>query len=132
MAVKINVEKYLGIKRPIEIKGTVKNTRKVYSMQLKLAKMNKTIQANDPENNSEKFDEDKMIAMLESMSDILTECESFVLEILNLSSKYISKLDELSQEELIGLVTQITDVFMGVKSEKVDESKKELGKLSTN
>ncbi|KRK58504.1 phage tail tube assembly chaperone [Fructilactobacillus fructivorans] len=137
MAVSINVEKYLGLKTPIKVKGSVKNTRRVYQMNLRLMKMQRTTSKIDSQNqklNDKTDDEltdeqrDKLlgdqITMMNSMNEMLTNAEQFVLDILRLSDKYRAKLDDLTQTELLDLVSFITSKVTGTEPEKSDDSKK--------
>ncbi|KRN40058.1 hypothetical protein IV51_GL000237 [Fructilactobacillus fructivorans] len=137
MAVSINVEKYLGLKTPIKVKVSVKNTRRVYQMNLRLMKMQRTTSKIDSQNqklNDKTDDEltdeqrDKLlgdqITMMNSMNEMLTNAEQFVLDILRLSDKYRAKLDDLTQTELLDLVSFITSKVTGTEPEKSDDSKK--------
>lgn len=147
MAVKINVEEELGMKRPITVKVTNKNFRKTLKFQKKMlhlqilqtkqAEKEKAaeqerqakIEAGDEVSDVE-VDDLKDYEDYEKLIDEIDELQEgtviYLGDVLHLSDANIEKLDDLETDELQNLAEKVISKVMGIEPEKATAEDKGL------
>ncbi|MFP7153281.1 phage tail tube assembly chaperone [Weissella paramesenteroides] len=88
--------------KPFAVRGTVKNLKKTYQLQLDMA------------NSDEKMNGLDGVEALQAVLDIQEQIESFMIDVLNLSEKQIEKLEDLEQEELMEIAQYLAMRIMGM------------------
>ena len=100
-------------KTPIEVKATVKNLKKTYKVQLKLATL------------EDAMDEDTPVESLQSVLDALENVTDYVVDMLKLKDTEIEKLEELDQEELMTLAQRLYMRIMGMSEQEIEDIQNE-------
>lgn len=119
---KINVSK-LGIKKPIEIKLTIKNQDKADEMLIKLLQL--SVNA-DVQSEKKDLKPSEVIAQLEQERTFTKEAFGFLKDILKLTDKQIEDAkDELDFNELGQFLNYLIGRIKGQSEEQLAESLKE-------
>lgn len=147
MAVKINVEEELGMKRPITVKVTNKNFRKTLKFQKKMlhlqilqTKQAEKEKAAEQERQSKievgeevsdlEVDDLKDYEEYEKLIDEIDELQegtvTYLGEVLHLSDANIEKLDDLETDELQNLAEKVISKVMGIEPEQAKPEDKGL------
>ncbi|AWF95146.1 phage tail tube assembly chaperone [Weissella cibaria] len=100
-------------KTPFEVKATVKNLKKTYKVQLKLATL------------EDALDEDTPVESLQSVLDALEKVTDYVVDMLKLKDAEIEKLEELDQEELMTLAQRLYMRIMGMSEQEIEDIQNE-------
>ena len=100
-------------KTPFEVKPTVKNLKKTYKVQLKLATL------------EDAMDEDTPVESLQSVLDALENVTDYVVDMLKLKDTEIEKLEELDQEELMTLAQRLYMRIMGMSEQEIEDIQNE-------
>lgn len=100
-------------KTPFEVKATVKNLKKTYKVQLKLATL------------EDAMDEDTPVESLQSVLDALENVTDYVVDMLKLKDTEIEKLEELDQEELMTLAQRLYMRIMGMSDQEIEDIQNE-------
>ncbi|MBU7545316.1 phage tail tube assembly chaperone [Weissella cibaria] len=100
-------------KTPFEVKATVKNLKKTYKVQLKLATL------------EDAMDEDTPVESLQSVLDALENVTDYVVDMLKLKDTEIEKLEELDQEELMTLAQRLYMRIMGMSEQEIEDIQNE-------
>lgn len=100
-------------KMPFEVKATVKNLKKTYKVQLKLATL------------EDAMDEDTPVESLQSVLDALENVTDYVVDMLKLKDTEIEKLEELDQEELMTLAQRLYMRIMGMSEQEIEDIQNE-------
>ena len=96
-------------KTPFEVKATVKNLKKTYKVQLKLATL------------EDAMDEDTPVESLQYVLDALENVTDYVVDMLKLKDTEIEKLEELDQEELMTLAQRLYMRIMGMSEKEIED-----------
>lgn len=100
-------------KTPFEVKATVKNLKKTYKVQLKLATL------------EDAMDEDTPVESLQSVLDALENVTDYVVDMLKLKDTEIEKLEELDQEERMTLAQRLYMRIMGMSEQEIEDIQNE-------
>ncbi|MCT0020248.1 phage tail assembly chaperone [Weissella cibaria] len=100
-------------KTPFKVKATVKNLKKTYKVQLKLATL------------EDAMDEDTPVESLQSVLDALENVTDYVVDMLKLKDTEIEKLEELDQEELMTLAQRLYMRIMGISEQEIEDIQNE-------
>lgn len=93
---KIKIEK-LGMKKAVEVKGTIKNQKLIDKVQLTMLKLQ-----------DDHSDDMTMTEQIQNELDLLNQIEEFFKNVLKLTDKNIEKIEEnLTSEELGNLVGEV-------------------------
>lgn len=98
--------------KPFEVKGSVKNLKKTYSIQLKLANMQEASEQNP-------------IDSLKSMMEALDELSAYIVDILHLSKPQQEKLEDLSQDDLMRITQYLNMRLMGMSDADIEKARAE-------
>lgn len=98
--------------KPFELKGSVKNLKKTYSIQLKLANM-------------QEVSEQSPVDSLKSMMEALDELSAYIVDILHLSKPQQEKLEDLSQDDLMRITQYLNMRLMGMSDADIEKAKAE-------
>ena len=100
-------------KTPFEVKATVKNLKKTYKVQLKLATL------------EDAMDEDTPVESLQSVLDALENVTDYVVDMLKLKDTEIEKHKDLDQEELMTLAQRLYMRIMGMSEQEIEDIQNE-------
>ena len=98
--------------KPFEVKGSVKNLKKTYSIQLKLANMQEASEQNP-------------VDSLKSMMEALNELSAYIVDILHLSKPQQEKLEDLSQDDLMRITQYLNMRLMGMSDADIEKAQAE-------
>ncbi|MGK4062818.1 phage tail tube assembly chaperone [Weissella paramesenteroides] len=98
--------------KPFEVKGSVKNLKKTYAIQLKLANMQEASEQNPVES-------------LKSMMEALNELSAYIVDILHLSKPQQEKLEDLSQDDLMRITRYLNMRLMGMSDGDIEKAQAE-------
>lgn len=98
--------------KPFEVKGSVKNLKKTYSIQLKLANMQEASEQNP-------------VDSLKSMMEALDELSAYIVDILHLSKPQQEKLEDLSQDDLMRITQYLNMRLMGMSDADIEKARAE-------
>lgn len=97
-------------KAPFEVKASLKNLKKTYAIQLKLAKLEDAMSEDAP---------------IEAMEFVLTGLESvteYIVDLLHLKAAEIEKLENLSQDEVMEIAQRLSMRLMGIPDKEIEEA----------
>lgn len=97
-------------KAPFEVKASVKNLKKTYAIQLKLATLEDSMQENAP------------VESLQAVLGALENVTEYVVEILKLKPAEIEALEELSQEEVMAIAQRLNMRLMGMSETEIEKA----------
>lgn len=99
-------------KAPFEVKASVKNLKKTYAIQLKLAKL------------EEAMSEDAPVSSMEAILSSLDSVTEYVVDMLKLKPAEIVKLEDLSQDEVMAIAQRLNMRLMGMSEKEIEEALK--------
>ena len=97
-------------KTPFELKASVKNLKKTYAIQLKLATIEDTMSEDTP---------------VESMQAVLGALENvteYVVDMLKLKESEVEKLEDMSQDEVMTIAQRLNMRLMGMTEAEIEEA----------
>lgn len=97
-------------KAPFEVKASVKNLKKTYAIQLKLATLEDSMQENAP------------VESLQAVLGALENVTEYVVEMLKLKPAEIEALEELSQEEVMAIAQRLNMRLMGMSETEIEKA----------
>lgn len=130
MAVLINVQKELGIRKKIEVKESNANMRKTFKFQRDLARVqieqaklqDKVDNAKDEEESAKTMDD-----MFGVFIDQLDNVQEYIIDMLKLDEKYQEKLDEeLGFDESVELASKVASAILKVEETEASEEGSDL------
>ena len=99
--------------KPFEVKSSVKNLKKTYAIQLKLANMQEIVQQENP------------VESLKSMMEALNELSAYIIDILHLSKPQQEKLEDLSQDDLMRTTQYLNMRLMNMSDADIEKAQAE-------
>lgn len=99
-------------KTPFEVKASLKNLKKTYAIQLKLAKL------------EDAMSEDAPIEAMEFVLNGLDSLTEYIVEMLKLKPAEIEKLENLSQDEVMTIAQRLNMRLMGMSEKEIEEDLK--------
>ncbi|WP_270774122.1 phage tail tube assembly chaperone [Weissella confusa] len=122
-------------KTPFEVKASVKNLKKTYKIQLKLAKLQEMFSedvSDKVDQEVEKTDEEQLkeeiaknqrnITKTEKAMEGLNSVTEYVVDMLKLKESEADKLEELSQEEVMAIAQRLNMRLMGMTEAEIEET----------
>lgn len=122
-------------KTPFEVKASVKNLKKTYKIQLKLAKLQEMFSedvSDKVDQEVEKTDEEQLkeeiaknqrnIIKTEKAMEGLDSVTEYVVDMLKLKESEADKLEELSQEEVMAIAQRLNMRLMGMTEAEIEET----------
>lgn len=97
-------------KTPFEVKGSVKNLKKTYAVQLNLAKL------------EDAMSEDAPVASMEAVLGALDNVTDYVIDMLKLKPAEIEALEDLSQEDVMTIAQRLNMRIMGMTEAEIEEA----------
>lgn len=97
-------------KAPFEVKASVKNLKKTYAIQLKLAKLEDSMQ------------EDAPVESLQAVLGALDNVTEYVVDMLKLKPAEIEALEELSQEDVMAIAQRLNMRLMGMTEAEIEKA----------
>ena len=99
-------------KAPFEVKASLKNLKKTYAIQLKLATL------------EDAMSEDAPVESLQAVLGALDNVTEYIVDALKLKPAEIEKLEELSQDEVMTIAQRLNMRLMGMSEKEVEEALK--------
>lgn len=122
-------------KTPFEVKASIKNLKKTYKIQLKLAKLQEMFSEDvldKVDQEVEKTDEEQLkeeiaknqrnITKTEKAMEGLDSVTEYVVDMLKLKESEADKLEELSQEEVMAIAQRLNMRLMGMTEAEIEET----------
>lgn len=122
-------------KTPFEVKASVKNLKKTYKIQLKLAKLqemfsedvsdkvDQEVEKTEEEQRKEEIAESQRnITKTEKAMEGLDLVTEYVVDMLKLKESEADKLEELSQEEVMAIAQRLNMRLMGMTEAEIEET----------
>lgn len=122
-------------KAPFEVKASVKNLKKTYKIQLKLAKLqemfsedvsdkvDQEVEKTEEEQRKEEIAESQRnITKTEKAMEGLDLVTEYVVDMLKLKESEADKLEELSQEEVMAIAQRLNMRLMGMTEAEIEET----------
>lgn len=97
-------------KTPFEVKASVKNLKKTYAVQLKLATLEDAMSA------------DKPVESLQAVYGALENVTEYVVDMLKLKESEIEALEELSQEDVMAIAQRLNMRLMGMTEAEIEKA----------
>ena len=97
-------------KAPFEVKASVKNLKKTYAIQLKLAKLEDSMQ------------EDAPVESLQAVLGALDNVTEYVVDMLKLKPAEIEALEDLSQEDVMAIAQRLNMRLMGMSEAEIEKA----------
>ncbi|MCT2912010.1 hypothetical protein EFM43_10640 [Weissella confusa] len=97
-------------KAPFEVKASIKNLKRTYEIQLKLAKLEDSTQ------------EDAPIESLQAVLGALENVTEYVVDMLKLKEAEIDALEELSQEDVMAIAQHLNMRLMGMTESDIEKA----------
>lgn len=97
-------------KTPFEVKASVKNLKKTYAVQLKLATLEDSMQ------------EDAPVESLQAVLGALENVTEYVVDMLKLKPAEIDTLEELSQEDVMAIAQRLNMRLMGMTEAEIEKA----------
>ncbi|MFH7281561.1 phage tail tube assembly chaperone [Weissella confusa] len=97
-------------KIPFEVKASVKNLKKTYAIQLKLATLEDSMQ------------EDAPVESLQAVLGALDGITEYVVDMLKLKPAEIEALEDLSQEDVTALAQRLNMRLMGMTEAEIEKA----------
>lgn len=95
-------------KTPFEVKASVKNLKKTYAIQLKLATLEDSMQ------------EDAPVESLQAVLGALDGVTEYVVDMLKLKPAEIEALEDLSQEDVMAIAQRLNMRLMGMSESEIE------------
>lgn len=97
-------------KAPFEVKASVKNLKKTYAIQLKLAKLEDSMQ------------EDAPVESMQAVLGALDNVTEYVVDMLKLKPAEIEALEDLSQEDVMAIAQRLNMRLMGMSEAEIEKA----------
>ncbi|WP_087045586.1 phage tail tube assembly chaperone [Weissella confusa] len=97
-------------KAPFEVKASVKNLKKTYAIQLKMATLEDSVQ------------EDGRVESIQAVLDALDNLTEYVVDMLKLKPAEIDTLEELSQEDVMAIAQRLNMRLMGMSEAEIEKA----------
>ncbi|MBJ7624283.1 phage tail tube assembly chaperone [Weissella confusa] len=97
-------------KAPFEVKASVKNLKKTYAVQLKLATLEDSMQ------------EDAPVESLQAVLGALDNVTEYVVDMLKLKSDEVESLEDLSQEDVMAIAQRLNMRLMGMSEAEIEKA----------
>ena len=97
-------------KAPFEVKASVKNLKKTYAVQLKLATLEDSMSPDAP------------VESLQAVLGALDNVTEYVVDMLKLKSAEIEALEELSQEDVMAIAQRLNMRLMGMTEAEIEKA----------
>lgn len=97
-------------KAPFEVKASVKNLKKTYAIQLKLASLQDSVQ------------EDAPVESLKVVLGALDNVTEYVVDMLNLKPAEIEALEDLGQEDVMAIAQRLNMRLMGMSEADIEKA----------
>lgn len=97
-------------KAPFEVKASVKNLKKTYGVQLKLATLEDSMQ------------EDAPVESLQAVLGALDGVTEYVVDMLKLKSDEIEALEDLGQEDVMAIAQRLNMRLMGMTEAEIEKA----------
>ena len=94
-------------KAPFEVKASVKNLKKTYAIQLKMATLEDSMQ------------EDAQVESLQAVLGALDNLTEYVVDMLKLKPAEIEALEDLSQEDVMAIAQRLNMRLMGMSESEI-------------
>ncbi|MBF7058381.1 hypothetical protein HXX29_06085 [Weissella confusa] len=95
-------------KAPFEVKASVKNLKKTYAIQLKMATLEDSMQ------------EDAQVESLQAVLGALDNLTEYVVDMLKLKPAEIEALEDLSQEDVMAIAQRLNMRLMGMSESEIE------------
>ncbi|MBF7056262.1 hypothetical protein HXX27_06110 [Weissella confusa] len=97
-------------KAPFEVKASVKNLKKTYAVQLKLATLEDSTQNDTP------------VESLQAVLAALDSVTEYIVDMLKLKPAEIEALEELSQEDVMTIAQRLNMRLMGMSESEIEKA----------
>ena len=97
-------------KAPFEVKASVKNLKKTYAIQLKMATLEDSMQ------------EDAGVESLQAVLGALDNLTEYVVDMLKLKPAEIEALEDLSQEDVMAIAQRLNMRLMGMSEAEIKKA----------
>ena len=97
-------------KAPFEVKASVKNLKKTYAVQLKLATLEDSTQNDTP------------VESLQAVLNALDSVTEYIVDMLKLKPAEIEALEELSQEDVMTIAQRLNMRLMGMSEAEIEKA----------
>lgn len=97
-------------KAPFEVKASIKNLKKTYAIQLKLATLEDSMQ------------EDAPVESLQAVLGALDGVTEYVVDMLKLKSDEIEALEDLGQEDVMAIAQRLNMRLMGMTETEIKKA----------
>ena len=97
-------------KAPFEVKASVKNLKKTYAIQLKMATLEDSMQ------------EDAGVESLQAVLGALDNLTEYVVDMLKLKPAEIEALEDLSQEDVMAIAQRLNMRLMGFSEAEIEKA----------
>ena len=97
-------------KAPFEVKASVKNLKKTYGIQLKLATLEDSMQ------------EDAPVESLQAVLGALGGVTEYVIDMLKLKPAEIEALEDLGQEDVMAIAQRLNMRLMGMTEAEIEKA----------
>ncbi len=97
-------------KAPFEVKASVKNLKKTYAIQLKMATLEDSMQ------------EDAGVESLQAVLGALDNLTEYVVDMLKLKPAEIEALEDLSQEDVMAIAQRLNMRLMGMSEAEIEKA----------
>ena len=97
-------------KAPFEVKASVKNLKKTYAIQLKMATLEDSMQ------------EDAQVESLQAVLGALDNLTEYVVDMLKLKPAEIEALEDLSQEDVMAIAQRLNMRLMGMSEAEIEKA----------
>lgn len=97
-------------KAPFEVKASVKNLKKTYAIQLKMATLEDSMQ------------EDARVESLQAVLGALDNLTEYVVDMLKLKPAEIEALEDLSQEDVMAIAQRLNMRLMGMSEADIEKA----------
>ena len=97
-------------KAPFEVKASVKNLKKTYAVQLKLATLEDSTQNDTP------------VESLQAVLAALDSVTEYIVDMLKLKPAEIESLEDLSQEDVMTIAQRLNMRLMGMSESEIEKA----------
>lgn len=97
-------------KAPFEVKASVKNLKKTYAVQLKLATLEDSTQNDTP------------VESLQAVLAALDSVTEYIVDMLKLKPAEIEELEDLSQEDVMAIAQRLNMRLMGMSESEIEKA----------
>lgn len=97
-------------KIPFEVKASVKNLKKTYAIQLKLATLEDSMQDDAP------------VESLQAVLGALESVTEYIIDMLKLKPAEIEALEDLSQEDVMAVAQRLNMRLMGMTEAEIEKA----------